>query len=181
MKSLFPLRYRRVLWGTCNCEGTLQPGASCTMNVTFTPTSGGTRSGGVLIKDNALGSPQKLLLSGTGSGTVSIILSLSPPFARLRERYGGLEQQPPDSDGDQYRHGGGELRNSFRLYHRGRGPKRLRGAAVLWHQPGTELELYGSGDLHTPGERGADGVLWDPPGGGQCRDTGERYGHVEAG
>src|SRR6516225_10852860 len=79
MKSLFPLRYRRVLWGTCNCEGTLQPGASCTMNVTFTPTSGGTRSGGVLIKDNALGSPQKLLLSGTGSGTVSIILSLSPP------------------------------------------------------------------------------------------------------
>ena len=64
---------------TCNCRGTLQPGASCTMNVTFTPTSAGTRSGDVFIRDNAPGSPQKLPLSGTGSGTGSIILTLSPP------------------------------------------------------------------------------------------------------
>ena len=64
---------------TCNCRGTLQPGASCTMHVTFTPTSAGARSGDVFIKDNAPGSPQKLPLSGTGSGTGSIILTLSPP------------------------------------------------------------------------------------------------------
>jgi hypothetical protein len=64
---------------TCNCEGTLEPGASCTMNVTFTPTLGGTRSGNVSITDNAPGSPQKLPLSGTASGNGSIILALSPP------------------------------------------------------------------------------------------------------
>ena len=64
---------------TCNCLGTLQPGAFCTMHVTFTPTSAGTRLGHVFVKDNAPGSPQKLPLSGTGSGTGSIILTLSPP------------------------------------------------------------------------------------------------------
>ena len=61
-----------------NCGSTLAPGASCTLRVTFTPTSGGTRSGTVTIADNAPGSPHKLPLSGTGSGTGSIILQLSP-------------------------------------------------------------------------------------------------------
>jgi len=61
-----------------NCGSTLAPGASCTLRVTFTPTSGGTRSGTVTIADNAPGSPHKLPLSGTGAGTGSIKLQLSP-------------------------------------------------------------------------------------------------------
>jgi hypothetical protein len=62
-----------------SCPRTLRAGAACTITVTFTPTSGGTRLGKVTITDNAPDSPQKLPLSGTGSGTGSIILSLSPP------------------------------------------------------------------------------------------------------
>jgi hypothetical protein len=62
-----------------NCPATLAPGASCTIRVTFTPTSAGTRLGAVTIFDNAPGSPHKLPLSGTGSGTGSIVLKLSPP------------------------------------------------------------------------------------------------------
>jgi hypothetical protein len=65
-------------YGTQNCPGSLLPGASCAIKVTFTPTSAGSRSGDVSIGDNAPGSPQNLPLSGTGSGTGSIILSLSP-------------------------------------------------------------------------------------------------------
>src|SRR5271167_2171791 len=61
-----------------NCGSTLAPGASCTLRVIFTPTSTGTRSGSVTIADNAPGSPHILPLSGTGSGTGSIILQLSP-------------------------------------------------------------------------------------------------------
>jgi hypothetical protein len=61
-----------------NCPGTLLAGASCTLSVKFTPTAGGTRSGSVTIFDNAAGSPQKLPLGGTGSGTGSIALQLSP-------------------------------------------------------------------------------------------------------
>lgn len=63
---------------TNNCPSTLLPNASCTLKVTFTPTSPGTRLGAVTIADNAPGSPQKLSLSGTGSGTGSIMLRLSP-------------------------------------------------------------------------------------------------------
>jgi hypothetical protein len=61
-----------------NCPATLPAGASCTLRVTFTPTSPGTKSSAVTIADNASGSPHKLHLSGTGSGTGSIVLHLSP-------------------------------------------------------------------------------------------------------
>ena len=62
-----------------NCPNTLLPGASCMLSVTFTPTSPGARVAAVTIFDNAPGSPHKLPLSGTGSGTGSIVLQLSPP------------------------------------------------------------------------------------------------------
>jgi len=61
-----------------NCPATLAAGASCTIKVTFTPTSSGTKSSSVTIADNAPGSPHKLSLSGTGSGAGSIVLKLSP-------------------------------------------------------------------------------------------------------
>jgi hypothetical protein len=60
-----------------NCPTSLGPGASCTLRVIFTPTSPGTKSSAVTIADNATGTPHKLRLSGTGSGTGSIFLKLS--------------------------------------------------------------------------------------------------------
>jgi len=48
------------------CGTTLGTGASCTISVTFAPTSGGTRTASVTISDNAAGSPQQVTLSGTG-------------------------------------------------------------------------------------------------------------------
>jgi hypothetical protein len=52
-----------------NCPlstASLAPTASCTINVTFKPTTKGSRSGKVVITDNALLSPQVISLSGTG-------------------------------------------------------------------------------------------------------------------
>jgi Abnormal spindle-like microcephaly-assoc'd, ASPM-SPD-2-Hydin len=55
-----------------NCT-TVTPGTSCTINVTFTPTTGGTRIGILKIADSDLSSPQALSVSGTGtSGEVSL-------------------------------------------------------------------------------------------------------------
>ena len=51
---------------TCGNGQTLAPGASCAMNVTFTPSSKGQRSGFIKIVDNALNSPQFVSLSGNG-------------------------------------------------------------------------------------------------------------------
>ncbi|HEY3839071.1 MAG TPA: choice-of-anchor D domain-containing protein [Bryobacteraceae bacterium] len=49
------------------CGSSLAAGANCKVTVTFTPTATGTRSANVTIKDNDPVSPQKILLSGTGS------------------------------------------------------------------------------------------------------------------
>ncbi|MGD0696242.1 MAG: FG-GAP-like repeat-containing protein [Terriglobia bacterium] len=51
---------------TNNCGSSVAIGGSCTISVTFTPSSTGTRSGSVKITDNAGGSPQSVALTGTG-------------------------------------------------------------------------------------------------------------------
>jgi len=51
---------------TSNCVGLLAAGASCSINVTFTPTAAGSRQGSLTVADNASGSPQTVSLTGTG-------------------------------------------------------------------------------------------------------------------
>jgi Putative Ig domain len=56
--------------GTDDCIGTTLPvGASCSISVTFSPTTTGTRTANVVYTDNAPNSPQTVPLTGTGSGT----------------------------------------------------------------------------------------------------------------
>jgi len=50
-----------------NCPANLASSASCTVSVTFTPSTGGGRTGAITITDNAPGSPQVVALSGTGA------------------------------------------------------------------------------------------------------------------
>src|SRR5262249_30864396 len=49
-----------------NC-GSVAPGASCTIGVTFTPTAPGARGGTVSVNSSDPGSPETLSLSGTGT------------------------------------------------------------------------------------------------------------------
>jgi hypothetical protein len=51
---------------TNNCGSSLASGAGCSINVSFTPTVTGTRTGTLSISDNAAGSPHTASLSGTG-------------------------------------------------------------------------------------------------------------------
>lgn len=51
---------------TNNCGSSVAAGASCAINVTFTPAAGGSRAGTLSITDNARGSPHTVVLSGTG-------------------------------------------------------------------------------------------------------------------
>lgn len=53
---------------TNNC-GTIQPLASCTINVTFSPSSVGAAMASLMVTDNAAGSPQAVALSGTATAT----------------------------------------------------------------------------------------------------------------
>jgi len=58
---------------TNNCGSSLAGGAKCTINVTFTPTAMGRRTGTLSVNDNASSSPQMVSLSGSGT-----IVSLTP-------------------------------------------------------------------------------------------------------
>ncbi len=51
---------------TSGCSGTLVPGASCRIDVSFLPSIPGLRTGEVRILSNAAGSPHRMDLSGTG-------------------------------------------------------------------------------------------------------------------
>jgi len=55
-----------------NCGNLLDAGASCTINVTFTPSVAGPLSGSISISDQATNSPQMISLSGSGAGTVIV-------------------------------------------------------------------------------------------------------------
>ncbi len=62
---------------TCSTSAPVAAGSNCVINVTFTPTATGSRSGSLTLTDNASGSPQMVSLSGTGTGPV---VSLSSPL-----------------------------------------------------------------------------------------------------
>jgi FG-GAP-like repeat/Abnormal spindle-like microcephaly-assoc'd, ASPM-SPD-2-Hydin/FG-GAP repeat len=52
---------------TNTCGNSLASDASCSISVTFRPTETGTRTGSVTVTDNAPGSPQSVLLTGSNS------------------------------------------------------------------------------------------------------------------
>jgi hypothetical protein len=61
---------------TNTCGSSVGAGSSCTINVTFKPTTTGTRAGTVTITDNA--SPSSQTVSLTGTGALPPAVSLSP-------------------------------------------------------------------------------------------------------
>jgi hypothetical protein len=56
---------------TNTCGSSLTAEGNCTINVTFTPTAPGARTGSLTVADNASGSPQSVSLTGTGSSTTA--------------------------------------------------------------------------------------------------------------
>jgi hypothetical protein len=61
---------------TNNCGSSVPANGTCTINVSFTPSTTGTRTGTLTVTDNAASSPQTASLSGTG---ISSSISVSPP------------------------------------------------------------------------------------------------------
>jgi len=51
---------------TDNCVPAVAAGGTCTINVTFTPSATGTRTGTLVLSDNDIASPQSITLTGTG-------------------------------------------------------------------------------------------------------------------
>ena len=65
---------------TNNCGTSVAVGAHCSINVTFKPTTAGTRSASVSLTDNAPGSPQTAALTGTGLAPIATLSPTSVAF-----------------------------------------------------------------------------------------------------
>jgi len=68
--------------GTCNLSGgTLAPGATCTVGITFSPIADLTYTGSIVFTSNANTSPSTISLSGIGYGTPTYSATITSPSA----------------------------------------------------------------------------------------------------
>ena len=72
-----------------NCPRSVGSGVHCTISVKFSPTAKGVQHGAVTVADNALGSPQKVPLTGTGT-----YVQLSPPSLNFGTQPVGTKSLP---------------------------------------------------------------------------------------
>jgi hypothetical protein len=63
---------------TNNCGSSLAAGASCTVNVSFTPAAGGLRTASVSVSDSVSGTPQLVPIFGSGSDFQISAMAFSP-------------------------------------------------------------------------------------------------------
>ncbi len=68
---------------TSTCGPSLGTAASCNVSITFTPTVNGNRSATLLFSDLVAGSPQSVVLSGTGNGGIGEVSSTSLSFSSV--------------------------------------------------------------------------------------------------
>ena len=77
---------------TTTCGSTLAAGASCTVSVTFSPTTTGSLPGSLQVSDNAAGSPQTVSLAGTGTAPVQGDFTVTASPSSAMTTYGGSAQ-----------------------------------------------------------------------------------------
>jgi hypothetical protein len=74
---------------TNNCPSTLQVGANCKIQVEFDPRTKGPATGKLSVTDDAMGSPQTVALSGTGT-----VVELSPVGVNFGDQKVGTKSSP---------------------------------------------------------------------------------------
>ena len=79
----------RITSNSCTALAFRTPPAGCTVNVVFTPTAAGPRTGSVVFTDSASGSPQTVTLSGNGL-VVSDTATVSPASIAFSSQPVGL-------------------------------------------------------------------------------------------
>jgi hypothetical protein len=86
---------------TNNCSS-LAVGASCTVTVTFKPTTGGTRTGSISIASNANNSPTVIALTGSGIGSTTNIAAGRPATASSQVNSTQAASTATDGDANTY-------------------------------------------------------------------------------
>jgi hypothetical protein len=77
-----------------NCGTTLAAGASCNIDVSFTPIAAGPRNGVLTVMDDAAGSPHAVTLAGTGLPAPAPVADLSSATVDFSSQQVGSESAP---------------------------------------------------------------------------------------
>ena len=80
--------------GGCGAGTIVAAGGACTINITFTPTAVGARTGTITIGSNAAGSPHAIALSGTGGAPLAPALSVSSSSVAFPAQVAGTTSAP---------------------------------------------------------------------------------------
>lgn len=78
---------------TNTCQATLAPNANCSISINFTPATVGTLTANFQVADNAPGSPQTLVLKGTGIAPAPAV-TFSPPAPSFPATNQGASSAP---------------------------------------------------------------------------------------
>jgi hypothetical protein len=84
---------------TDTCGSSVAAAGSCSINVTFSPTATGIRTGAITITDNAGGSPHTINLTGTGSSVVSSSINLAGEFTEALSGSSSVSSQTVTNTG----------------------------------------------------------------------------------
>ncbi len=79
---------------TSACGASFAAGATCTIDVTFTPLTTGTRTGAVMIASNASGSPHSVALTGSGQLALAAIIQVTPAIGEFAPQEVGTPSAP---------------------------------------------------------------------------------------
>jgi hypothetical protein len=66
-----------------NCTGDVPAASTCTISITFNPTTAGLRTGVIQINDNGSASPQVINVSGTGLGALGVLTPAALGFGSI--------------------------------------------------------------------------------------------------
>jgi hypothetical protein len=127
---------------TDNCVGTIAAGAICTINVTFSPTATGTRTGTLSITDNATSPPSPQTVALTGTATAPSV-SVTPSTIAFPPQYVGTSGLP----------------QSVTVMNNGNAPLSITGVTTSATDFGT---LNACGSTVAAGSSCAIGVFFDP-------------------
>jgi hypothetical protein len=79
LSGLHPTEYTQ----TNNCIGSFAPGATCTINATFSPTAAGAQNASITITDNTSALSNTLTLTGSGAQPTATIVPASDNFGSI--------------------------------------------------------------------------------------------------
>jgi hypothetical protein len=140
---------------TDNCGKGVAAGSTCALNVTFTPTAGGTRTGTLTINDNAGGSPQTVSLTGTAT-------SAGPPIVGLSTSSLSFGSQPV---------GANSAPQNFTLTNTGSSPLSITGIGITGPNPGDFAQTNDCGTSVAAGASCTFSVTFTPTGSGNRSAT----------